>query len=84
MSNEDICCEYISNFDKDFDDLIPVSDLADLLIYIVFFKKVKNIELDGFDYLSKYEEEGLEEVDQFSFTNAFLYIQKLKEVKIEF
>jgi len=61
-----------------------VSDLSDLLIYIVYLKKIKNIVLDGFDYLSDYKEEGLEEVDQFSFTNAFLYIQRLKEVKIEF
>ena len=84
MSNEDICCEYINEFDKDFRKIIPVSDLSDLLLYIAYLKKVKNIELDGFDYLSEYEEEGLEEVDQYSFTNAFLYIQKSKEVEIEF
>lgn len=67
---------YISNF--------RVSDLADLLLYIVYLKKVKNIELDGFDYLLTYKEEGMEEVDQYSFTNTFLYIQQSKEVKIEF
>lgn len=84
MSNEDICCEYINKFDKDFRDIIPVSDLSALLFYIIYLKKVKNVELDGFEYLSEYEEEGLEEVDQYSFTNAFLYIQELKEVKMEF
>ena len=30
MSNEDICDEYIDEFDKDFREIIPVSDLADL------------------------------------------------------
>ena len=84
MSNEDICCKYISEFDKDFEETIPLFDLSDLLFYIVYLNKVKNIELDGFDYLLEYKEEGMEEVDQCSFTNAFLYIQKLKEVKIEF
>jgi hypothetical protein len=84
MSNEEICCDYISEFDKNFRDVIPVSDLSDLLIYTIHLKKVKNITLDGFDYLLEYEEEGMEEVDQYSFTNAFLYIQKSKEVKIEF
>ena len=84
MSNEDIVYDYIDAFSKDFTDSIPVSDLSDLLIYTAYLKKIKNIELDGFDYLSDYEEDGLEEVDQFSFTNAFLYIQRLKEVKIEF
>ena len=84
MSNEDICSEYIDAFDKDFSDNIPISDLADLLIYIVFLKKVKNTELEGFDYLSDYEEEGIEDVDQFALTNSFLYIQKTKEVQIDF
>lgn len=84
MSNEDICSEYIDAFDKDFNDTIPVSDLADLLIYIIFLKKVKNSELEGFDYLAEYEEEGIADVDQYALTNAFLYIQKLKEVQIDF
>jgi hypothetical protein len=84
MSNEDICEEYIDEFDKDFRDVIPVSDLADLLFYTVYLKKVKNIELDGFDYLMDYEHEGLHDVDQYSFTNALLYIQKSKEVPLEF
>lgn len=84
MSNEEICCEYTSEFHKDFREIIPVSDLADLLFYIIHLKKVKNIELDGFDYLLEYEDEGIDEMDQYSFTNALLYIQKSKEVKIEF
>ncbi len=61
-----------------------MSDLADLLFYSVYLKKVKNIELDGFDYLLEYEHEGIEDVDQFSLTNTFLYIQQSKEVQIEF
>ncbi|MFT5660946.1 MAG: hypothetical protein ACI9TV_001590 [Sulfurimonas sp.] len=84
MSNERICDEYIDEFNKDFRDIIPVSDLADLLLYAVHLKKVKNIELDGFDFLLEYEEAGIEEVDQFSFTNTLLYIQKSKEVVMEF
>ncbi len=84
MSNERICCKYIDEFDKDFRDIIPVGDLADLLLYSVYLKKVKNIELEGFDYLLEYKEDGIEEMDQYAFTNTFLYIQKSKEVQIEF
>ena len=84
MSNEDICDEYIEAFDKDFSDSIPVSDLADLLIYIVYLKKVKDVELKGYDYLEGYEDGDIEDVDQFALTNAFLYIQKTKEVQIDF
>ena len=51
---------------------------------LLLLKKIKDIELDGFDYLLEYKEDGIEEVDQFAFTNAFLYIQKSKEVQIEF
>ena len=84
MSNEHLVDTYIEEFDKDYREIIPVSDLADLLLYIVHMKKVNNIELDGFDYLLKYEEGGIEEMDQYSFTNALLYIQKSKEVEMEF
>ena len=84
MSSEVICDDYISEFNKNFREIIPVSDLADLLLYIVHLKKVKNIELDGFKYLLEYQEEGIEEVDQYAFTNALLYIQKSKEVEMEF
>ena len=84
MSNESICDEYIDEFNKDFREIIPVSDLADLLAYIVHLKKIKNIELDGFDYLLEYQHEGIDEVDQYSFANVLLYIQKSKEVEIEF
>lgn len=84
MSNESICDEYIEEFDKDFREIIPVSDLADLLIYIIHLKKVKNIELDGFDYLLEYKDEGIDEMDQYAFTNVLLYIQKSKEVQMEF
>jgi hypothetical protein len=84
MSNEDICDEYIEEFDKDFREIIPVSDLADLLSYIVHLKKIKNIELDGFDYLLEYKHGGIDEVDQYSFSNVLLYVQKSKEVEMEF
>ena len=84
MSNEDIVDEYISKFDKNFREIIPVGDLADLLLYIVYLKKVENIELEGFDYLLESQEEGIDEMDQFAFTNALLYVQKSKEIKLEF
>ncbi|MEA3371955.1 MAG: hypothetical protein U9Q40_11505 [Campylobacterota bacterium] len=84
MSNELICDEYISEFGKDYREIIPVSDLADLLFYLIHLKKVKNITLEGFDYLLEYQEEGIEEADQYCFTNILLYIQKSKEVEMEF
>ena len=84
MSDEDICSQYIEAFDKDFEDEIPVSDLADLVFYIAYLEKVKKSQLDGFDYLADYQSEGIEEIDQFAFTNGFLYVQKAKEVQIEF
>ncbi len=84
MSDEDICSQYIEAFDKDFEDEIPVSDLADLVFYIAYLEKVKKRKLDGFDYLADYQSEGIEEIDQFAFTNGFLYVQKAKEVQIEF
>lgn len=84
MSNEGIGSKYIREFKKDFRKFIPVSDLADLLLYAIHLKKVKNIELDGFDYLLEYEEEGIEVMDQYAFTNVLLYIQKSKEVTMEF
>ena len=84
MSNEDICSDYIDEYDKDFSDNIPISDLADLLIYTVYLKKVKDTHLEGFDYLDDYEDGDIEDVDQFALTNAFLYIQKTKEVQIDF
>ena len=84
MSDEDIVEEYIDTFKKDFREIIPVSDLADLLLHLVYLKKVKNIELDGLDYLLDLESEGMDEMDQYAFTNIFIYIQKTKEVQIEF
>jgi len=84
MSNEDIVDEYIDEFNKSFREIIPVSDLADLLLYAVHLKKVKNIDLDGFEYLSEYDHAGIEEVDQFAFTNVLLYVEKSKQVNIAF
>jgi hypothetical protein len=84
MSNERICEDYISEFDKNYREIIPVSDLADLLFYAIYLQKVQNTTLDGLEYLIEYEEAGIEEVDQYSFTNALLYIQQSKEVQMEF
>lgn len=84
MSDERICDVYTSKFKKDFRDIIPVSDLADLLLYVVYLKKFQDTELDGYDYLLNYQSEGTEEVDQFGFTNVLLYIQKAKEAPLEF
>jgi hypothetical protein len=84
MSNEDIVEEYIDEYGKNFREIIPVSDLADLLIYAIYLKKLQNVELDGFKYLLEYEHPGIEEVDQFAFTNVLLYVEKSKQVQIEF
>ena len=84
MSNEDICSDYIDGFDKDFEDEIPMNDLADLLLYIAHLQKVQNIALEGLDYLLEYEDGNIEEVDQHSVTNVLAYIQKSKQVAIEF
>ena len=84
MSNESIVDDYIDEFGKNFREIIPVSDLADLLIYAIHLKKLKNEALDGFDYLLEYEHDGIEEVDQFAFTNVLLYVEKSKQVAIEF
>lgn len=83
MSNEDICGDYIYKFKKNYVDRIPVSDLADLLIHILYLHKINHIQLDGLEYLLDYEEEGIEEVDQYAFTNVLHYIQKLKEKAVE-
>lgn len=85
MSNEDIVEAYIDAFGKKkFREIIPVSDLADLLLCAVHLKKVKNIELEGFDYLLEYQHDGKDEVDQYCVTNVLLYIQKSKEAEMEF
>lgn len=84
MSDEDICLKYRREFNKEFRMMIPVSDLADLLLYTVHLKKVKNIELDGFDYLLEYQHDGKDEMDQYCVTNILLFIQKSKEAEMEF
>ncbi len=84
MSNEDIVEGYIDEYGKNYREIIPVSDLADLLCYAIHLKKLQNIELDGFDYLIEYEHAGIAEVDQFAFTNVLLYVEKSKQVQIEF
>ncbi|MBN2815585.1 MAG: hypothetical protein JXQ67_02815 [Campylobacterales bacterium] len=84
MSNESICEDYIDEYRKNYREIIPVSDLGDLLVYAVHLKKVKNTPPEGFDYLLEINSAGVEEVDQYAFTNVLLYIQKSKEVEMEF
>ena len=84
MLDEDIVDDYIGAFKKKYREIIPVSDLADLLLYAVHLKKVKNVTLDGFDYFLEYQHEGKDEMDQYCFTNVLLYIQKSKQVEMEF
>ena len=83
MSNEGICDDYISTCNKNYREIIPISDLADLLLYVIHLKKVQNIELEGFEHLIKSEKAGIEEVDQYAFSNVLLYIQKLKEQEVQ-
>jgi len=84
MSNDDMCSDYSDEFDKNYRPIIPVSDLADLLLYIVHLKQVENVDLDGFDFLLDYEYGGIDEMDQYCFTNVLLHVQKSKEVQMEF
>ncbi|MFC2074402.1 hypothetical protein ACFLR3_04030 [Campylobacterota bacterium] len=84
MLDEDIVEKYIDECGKNFREIIPVSDLADLLIYAIHLKKLQNVELDGFEFLLEYEHPGIEEVDQFAFTNVLLYVEKSKQVQIQF
>jgi len=78
MSDEDIVEEYIEAYDKDFDEMIPVCDLADMLFYMVYAMKVKGESFEGFDYLLTYKTPGMTEVDQHAVSNALAYIQKIK------
>lgn len=84
MSNETLCEEYIEECNKKFREIIPVSDLADLLVYFIYLKKIKNVETDGFELLLSQKTEGIDEFDQYAFTNVLLYVQKSKEVEMEF
>jgi len=78
MSDEEIVEEYIEAFDKNFDDMIPICDLGDMLFYMVYAMKVKGESFEGFDYLLTYKTPGMTEVDQHAISNALAYIQKLK------
>ncbi len=84
MSNESIVEDYIDEYDKKFREIIPVSDLADLLLYAVHLDKVEGSPLKGFDYLLEYKHDGIDEIDQYCVTNVLLFIQKQKEPQIEF
>lgn len=84
MSNEDIVEEYIDEFGKKYREMIPVSDLADLLVHAVHLKKLQNIDLEGFDYFLDYQDSGKDEMDQYAFMNVLLYTQRAKEAPMEF
>lgn len=84
MSNDVICTAYRKECNKKFRDMLPICDLADLMLYTVYLKQVKDVELDGLDYLLQYEHDGIEEMDQCAFSNVFLYIQQSKEMQMEF
>jgi len=84
FSNENICSDYISRFKKDFFDMVPENDLADLLFYTVYLKKCKNNELDGIVYLVESNEQAIDDVDQASFMNVLCHIQKQKEPEMDF
>jgi len=79
MCDDDICSEYISRFKKPFADRIPVSDLADLIVYLIHTQKSKEDEIAGYDFLMAYEKGDIDDVDQYAFTNVLLYIQQSKE-----
>lgn len=78
MSDENIVEEYIEEYEKDFDEMIPVCDLGDMLFYMVYAMKVKGESFEGFDYLLAHKTPGMTEVDQHAVSNALAYIQKLK------
>lgn len=84
MSNEDICSNYIREFKKDFFDMMPVNDLADLLFYIIYLKKCENTELDGIVYVLESTDPNMDEVDQASFLNVLSHIARSKEVPMAF
>ena len=85
MCDEDIVEEYIDACNKSkYREIIPSSDLADLLLYIVHLNKVENVKLDGFDYLLEYQHEGKDEFDHYCVTNVLHYIEKSKQAEISF
>jgi len=84
FANEDICSNYISTFKKDFFDMIPENDLADLLFYTVYLKKCKNSEPDGIVYLVESNDKVIDDIDQASFMNVLCHIQKQKQPQMEF
>ncbi len=84
MSNEDIVDDYIDEYSKPYREIIPVSDLADLLVYAIHQKKLYDNELDGLEYLLESEDAGMEQVDQYAFTNVLLFVEKSKQPEIQF
>jgi hypothetical protein len=84
FSNEYIVRDYVNTFSKEFKKVLPMSDLADLLIYAIYLHKSKKGNMQCVEHLLEYEDDGLESVDQYAFSNILLYVQKLKEPQIEF
>lgn len=79
MSDEDIVDAYIDTFKKPFRSIIPVADLADILLYLIHLKKVNGEALAGTDLLFESTTEGLDEVDHYCFSNVLAYVQRKNE-----
>lgn len=85
MSDEPIVEEYIDVFNKrDYDEYIPVSDLADLLFHLVYLKKIEDTDTEGFDFLMEYKHPGKDEFDHYCVSNMLVYVEKLRQVEISF
>lgn len=84
MSDEGVVEDYIDEYGKSFREIIPVSDLADLLLYAIHLKKVEGTTLDGLDEILEDPTVGMDEADQYAFTNVLLYIQQQKEAPLDF
>lgn len=84
MLNEDIVDEYVDEFSKPFREIIPVSDLADLVTFVIHKKKIEGVDIEGIDFLLEYDHAGKDEVDQYAFTNVLLYVEKTKQPQIDF
>lgn len=85
MCDEPIVEKYIDVFNKrDYDEYIPVSDLADLLFHLVYLKKIQDIDTEGFDFLMEYKHPGKDEFDHYCVSNMLVFVEKLRQVEISF
>ena len=84
MSHEDVCLDYNKTFKKEFHNMIPENDLADLYFYTVYLKKCQDNELDGIVYLVESDLDEIDDVDRANFMNILCHIQKQKEPQMDF